>query len=98
MKDIEEDGQNIDIPSGPRSLLDMDGHPANDSENYNDKNGAGNNAENDDNPSRTKSVRDIDGSPANDSDNDNERFYDYRIDGDCDYWSDSEDNRVCKRA
>ena len=51
MKDIEEDGQNIDIPSGPRFLLDMEDRPANDSENYNDKNGAGNNAENDDNPS-----------------------------------------------
>ena len=73
MKGVEEDDQSMDNLSTTKSLPEIDGHPANDSENYNDKNGAGNNAENDDNPSRTKSVRDIDGYPANDSDNDNDK-------------------------
>ena len=73
MKVIEEDDQNIGNLSTAKSLPDIDGYPANDSDNDNDKNEAGNKAENGDNPSRTKSVRDIDGYPANDSDNDSDK-------------------------
>ena len=73
MKVIEEDDQNIDNLSTTKSLPDIDGYPANDSDNDNDKNEPGNDAENGDNRSRTQSVRDIDGYPTNDSEGDNDK-------------------------